>query len=276
MNMKSVLLFGSGLLAGATGGVIGTMKYFQHKYQNEFEALRDEMEAYYRQCDHYARLEEEQDEEGETDDGINSESKPGGRMSSEDRAAIKEKLSRNWEGTTNYAGMYRRGKEDEAKSAEAEHPHDQGEEGEEEPICQNCKNCDLESGYCSLLGETVNMDASCDDFISFSEENGYAQNEEAFEDHQKNKDKAPKIISAEAYSNLPAYIDQEILYFYSYDEILCDENEEPIDEPERLVGDALTKYGFIDNDERIIFVMNYAIDTCYEIQKIDQSYTDTH
>ena len=75
---------------------------------------------------------------------------------------------------------------------------------------------------------------------------------------------------------MPAHIDKEVLYFFAHDEMLTDDNEEPVEEPERLVGDALTKYGFNESDEMIIFVMNYNLDTCYEIQKLDSSWTDTH
>ncbi len=99
---------------------------------------------------------------------------------------------------------------------------------------------------------------------------------EAFEEHRKNMNKPPRIISAEHASNLPMYIESECLFFYTYDEILCDENEDPIDEPERLIGDSLTKYGFADSNEKTIYVLNYAMDTCYEIQKLDESWTDTH
>lgn len=99
---------------------------------------------------------------------------------------------------------------------------------------------------------------------------------EAFEEHQKSMDKPPRIISAEAYADLPGYIDQKCLTFYAYDEALCDENDEPINEPELLIGDALTKYNFIDSEEYVIFVMNYSLDTCYEISKIDASWMEAN
>ena len=90
------------------------------------------------------------------------------------------------------------------------------------------------------------------------------------------KIRTPKIISADTYGELPAHIDKEVLYFFAQDEMLTDDNEEPVEEPERLVGNTLTKYGFNESDEMIIFVMNYNLDTCYEIQKLDSSWTDTH
>lgn len=245
MNMKNILLFLGGLAVGGAAGVLTTKKYFQNKYRQQYEADHNALEEYYHRIDEYTRR-PDQNEEDLDDDGINSpnetDSRPGGRMTPEERAEIRDRLNKNWEGTTNYAAMYReKNGYTDHQLAESQHPLDQGEDGEEDPE---------------------------DDFEETSPE------EEAFEEHQKNKNRSPKIISADDYTNLPAHIDKEVLYFYAYDEVLCDDNEEPIEEPERVVGDALTKYGFVDSDERIIFVMNYAMDTCYEIQKLDASWSN--
>lgn len=284
MNIKNIILFVGGLAIGAAGGIIGTRKYLQDKYQKQYEEDHAALEKYYQRVDEYTRREdspyEEQEEPEEIDQNKTEfNSRPGGRMSSEERAVIREKLNRNWEGTTNYAGMYKI-RDDQNDSAE-EHPLDQGEDGESNPeakICKNCtefvdkdpKNC---SGWCEVCEETVGYEDSCSDFkdgVVVSEE------EQVFDEHQKSKNKPPKIISVETWQNLPAHIEQDVLYFYAYDEVLCDENEEMIDEPGLLIGDALTKYGFVDSDERTIFVMNYATDTCYEVQKVDASWSDTH
>ncbi len=245
MDIKIIVSFISGLVIGGGIGVLSTKKYFQNKYTNR--KLGD-IESKY--CE---------DDAIDTDEVINSvyglkgainsiyglnssddesEMPPaGGRMSPEERASIKEKLDANWRGTTNYAGMYHlKNGYTENKLAEIQHPLDQGEYGEEE-----------------------------------TDEN-YVENsidEEAFDDHQKNFDKPPKIISAETYSNLPQYIDQHSLLYYPYDDILCEEDETPVEDPSLLVGDALTKYNFKNNDEQTIFVMNHELDTCFEINKMD-------
>lgn len=247
MNMKSILLFVAGLAVGGAAGVLTTKKYFQNKYQEQYEYDHMALEDYYHRTDEYTRKPDSDEEEEFEDDGVNpvneTDSRPGGRMTPEERANIKEKLHKNWEGTTNYAAMYReKNGYTEHQLAEGQHPLDQGEFGEEDPE---------------------------DEAVETPEE-------EAFNEHRKNMNKPPKIISADAYSELPAHVDKEVLYLWAYDETLCDENEEPVEEPERLVGDALYKYGFVDSDERIIFVMNYAMDVCYEIQKIDASWTETH
>lgn len=107
-----------------------------------------------------------------------------------------------------------------------------------------------------------------------NEEDIMTPEEEADDIHERNRNKPPKIISIEEAGALPAWVEQETLYFYSYDEVLADENHEEITDIERLIGDALTKYDFIDSDEKVIFVMNWAIDTCFEIQKVQASYDD--
>lgn len=262
MNTKSIMIFFGGMVSGAASGVLAVRTYYKKKYEADHAAL----EEYYRGVDKYAR----QNYDDEEDDEINPPvTKPGGRMSPEERKEIKEKLKRNWEGTTNYAGIYKMKDEHMKESLDNEnisvmnYPLD---------TCLNCSYFDPIEKYCTMSEEHVNEDDSCSDFKEKIE----IPEEEAFEEHQKNKNRPPKIISAEAYGELPAYIDKEILYFFAQDEMLTEDNEEPVEEPERLVGDALTKYGFNENDETIIFVMNYTLDTCYEIQKLDSSWTDTH
>lgn len=275
MNIKSILLFIGGIAVGGTAGVFGTKKYYQNKYQKRYEEDHNALEEYYNRADEYKRTEHDEEEIEDESTPNETNSRPGGRMSSEERMRVKKQLNRNWEETTNYAKMYKGAEPGEEDPAESEYPKDQGEEGEEDSdMTHNCRNCfHMAGGVCSGDNEEFDYDAAyveCDDFKSISPE------EEIFDNYQKNKNKPPKIISAEDYSNLPAHIDQEVLYFYAYDEMLTDDEEEPVEDPAILIGDALTKYGFADNDEQIIFVMNYATETCYEIQKVDASWTDTH
>lgn len=96
----------------------------------------------------------------------------------------------------------------------------------------------------------------------------------AEEEISANKDKPTRIITAEEFGELPPYVDTETLYFFHYDEVLVDDNEEEIDDPSALIGDALTKYDFIDSDETVIFVMNYHLNTAYEIQRVMGSYSE--
>lgn len=268
MNIKSIALFFGGVVVGGTAGVFGTKKYFQNKFQKKYEEDNKALEEY----DKYARIYHDEDK-GEPKP-VEEDSKPGGRMTQEERAyeKIKRKLERNWKETTNYAGMYKiKSGTTETVLSESQHPLDQGEYGEEDPICSGCIHG--MDGVCKMGNDEKYYSAEsvdCDDFKSNFESNTEnTLDQEDFENRQKNITKPPKIISADAYSDLGPGVTQEVLYYYTEDEMLTDENEEPINEPEAIIGDALTKYGFNDSNETIIFVMNYALDTCYEIQKVN-------
>lgn len=141
---------------------------------------------------------------------------------------IQAKLQKNHEITTNYAEMYRQ---------KAMNDPDIEEDGEGEADDQN-------------------------------DEYENSESERWNEEHARNRGRAPRIISYEEAGNLAAYIGNETLYYYAYSDSVVTENEEEIDEPGLLLGDCLEKYDFIHSDERIIFVMNYDTDTCYEVQKI--------
>lgn len=100
--------------------------------------------------------------------------------------------------------------------------------------------------------------------------------EAAHDRHQRDKNKKPKIISFEDAMELNNTIESETLYFYSYDEVLCEENGDVIEDPGLFVGDCLEKYGFVQNDEEAIYVMNYELDTCFEVVKKFESYEVEH
>ena len=99
--------------------------------------------------------------------------------------------------------------------------------------------------------------------------------EEANIEHEQNRHRKPKIISAKDSSILGPHIEERELDFYAYNETLVDAEEDEIleeEDIERLIGDALTKYNFIDSDETEIYVMNYEIDVCFKIIKKYASY----
>lgn len=163
-----------------------------------------------------------------------------GILSQEEREKIKERLQKNLKETTNYAAMY---------SAETEHPVDSDEELDE--------------------ADYAEPDPDEPEEIDEDEEAAY----DATVEHQKNRNKKPKIISYEAVADLPAYIEQRNLFYYIRDNVLANEEEEEL-EPEAFVGDALWKYDFANNDETEIYVMNYELDTCYTVTKVQGAFAD--
>lgn len=78
----------------------------------------------------------------------------------------------------------------------------------------------------------------------------------------------PKLIPFEAFDNeYRGVYEKETLYYYVYDDVLATEDEEEVTDVNSLVGDALDKFGFRDNNEEVIYVRNFVLMTDYEIIK---------
>jgi hypothetical protein len=81
----------------------------------------------------------------------------------------------------------------------------------------------------------------------------------------------PRLIKYEDFGELP-YYDKITLLYYMDDEVLTTEDDEIVPNPEELLGDSLTRFGFNKNDERVIFVRNEKRNTDYEIDKVFAAY----
>ena len=230
MISKSLIMFLIGFVTGGSAGAIGTTLYYKKKVDDlidEVEELEEEVDNKLRRKKH----EEDSEEVNPRSKYLKSSETENGRdkgtLSPEERQAIKEKLDKNWEQTTNYASMYDGGEPDD---------------DEESPSVFN------ENGY------------------------GVALDMEANEFHQKNRNIPPRIISADSIGSLPAYFEKETFFFYPEVGILTDEENREIMDPETYLGDSLTKYGFDENNEKNIFVVNYSTDTLFEVQKMEGEY----
>lgn len=239
MTNKDVAIFVGGAIAGAVGGVLGTMGYFKKKYEKIANDQITEIEEYYSEKISKNYIREDDAEINPVDDNRDSSNtgRENGVLSEEERSAIKEKLLDNYARTSNNATNYSQISTERfiAKREEAEN---EAEDNNDEPVTMT-------------------------------------QEEIADDEHKKNFDKPPRILSLDEYSNLPPYIDTQTLYFYFDNMVVTDDNDEVVDDYERLVGDCLDKGGFVNShDEMLLFVMNYQLDTAYEIQKVMAKYTD--
>ena len=227
MTINKETTFFIGLGIGIVSGVLGSMAYFKNKYSKMADEQIAETEEYYRK---YFEVQESYstDDEAEVNPTENTD-RSQGVLSQSARDEIREKLTRNYEQTTNYASIYKEKHPDVFKQAE-EMADAEG---------------DIEQPNEAQIANI---------------------------EHEKHKNDPPKIISDEEYDTLPSNIDTQTLYFYMYDETLVDDNDEIINDPSVLIGDALDVSDFIDNDETMLFVINPGIDTAYEIQKVYGSY----
>lgn len=93
------------------------------------------------------------------------------------------------------------------------------------------------------------------------------------EDKEIKKYKKPRLIKEEEFGELSGY-EKDTLKYYVEDDILCDENNEVLDE-EYYLGDAMNKFGFKDNpDESEIFVRNSNLGMDFNVCKVLGSFKD--
>jgi len=91
-------------------------------------------------------------------------------------------------------------------------------------------------------------------------------------DYKKNSKKPTKIIKADEFGDQPGFNTMELVYYQENEVLTLKEGSEEdiiyFDEIEDLIGDALVKFGFADNDETCIFVRNYSRGCDFEIIKV--------
>lgn len=238
MTNRDIAIFVGGAIAGAVGGVLGTMGYFKKKYEKIANEQIAEIEEYYGEKIGKNYIREDDAEINPVDDrDVSNTGRENGVLSEEERSAIKEKLLDNYARTSNNATNYSQ-ISTERFIANREAANNEAQDDEDEPV-------------------TMTPEEIADD------------------EHKKNFNKPPRILSLDEYSNLPSYIDTQTLYFYFDDMVVTDDNDEVVDDYERLIGNCLEQTDFVNSqDEMLLLVMNYQLDTAYEIQKVMASYNN--
>lgn len=129
------------------------------------------------------------------------------------------------------------------------------------------------SGYSKVVQEYT-ADEDDDPAESESPSDDIPEDVENYLDGKRDSEtprREPRLIKYEDFGELP-YYDKITLLYYMDDEVVTTEDDEIIPNPEELLGDALTKFGFNKNDERVIFVRNEKRNTDYEIDKVFAAY----
>lgn len=160
------------------------------------------------------------------------------KISKEDAAKIKEKLQYNNTMTTNYAAKYRI------------------------PV-QDLIDEQAESEKTNIFDAVAKNDGELE------------------EDAEEETDRAPVIISEEDYNDicdnhlgeLPGEWDANNLFLYN-DGTVTGEDDHVYEgaELKKMIGNSLDKYGFRDSKEKTIFVKSFALNTVYEIVKINKPF----
>lgn len=91
-------------------------------------------------------------------------------------------------------------------------------------------------------------------------------------------DQPPQLITDREYSALPTIFEFSTIKYFAGDDVLCDEMDQPIDDVERAVGDALTHFGeeafHMSGDPDRIYVVNGNYRIAYEIERYEMSYAE--
>lgn len=83
----------------------------------------------------------------------------------------------------------------------------------------------------------------------------------------------PYVITQDEFTDSELGHQQETLTFYADDNVLADEQDMPIDDVPRVVGDeALASFGVGSGDSRVVYVRNERISMDYEIVLHDGNY----
>lgn len=94
-------------------------------------------------------------------------------------------------------------------------------------------------------------------------------------DYEKRSPEEPYIISEDEFSMERKEYDKVTLGYFTVDDTLCDENDVPIDDIERVVGrDALSNFGRYSRNPDIVYVRNEFLEIDYEIMRDEQSYEE--
>jgi len=102
---------------------------------------------------------------------------------------------------------------------------------------------------------------------------GPSEDEDETEELELSDGKDPGVISVQVYAELNEDFTHETLNYY-LDDVLTDENDIPINRPEKFLGeDALVSFGKMSNDEDVVYVRNSEKKAMYEIVRLERPYS---
>lgn len=119
--------------------------------------------------------------------------------------------------------------------------------------------------------EVIEDDEDEDDDESLNVEEEVVEVGNVFERNKKD----PYVISTLDFMNGEDSFDKVTITYFEEDDTLCDEREEVIPNVEATVGlEALTSFGKLSDDAKIVYVRNERIKTDFEIALDTRSYTE--
>lgn len=87
--------------------------------------------------------------------------------------------------------------------------------------------------------------------------------------------KDPYIISATEFSDEMPHFSKVCLSYYEQNHVFInDEDDEVIDDPRYLIGDAYEYFGCNVDEPNVVYIRNYKQSTDYELTRLDSFYSD--
>lgn len=84
----------------------------------------------------------------------------------------------------------------------------------------------------------------------------------------------PWVIALDEFTNDMRFYDKITIYYYNVDDVLTNEEEEPLTNAFELIGDALLSFGDRSEDPDIVYVRNERLSTDYEVIRLNKSYQE--
>lgn len=245
--MNKIVIFGAGLAAGSIAGVIAGIFYQKHKDKEEIDAVvktyHDTFEEQRKTLDAYKAHIENSNISTLDDPNILDKF-----ISEEDEEKLKEAFGKN------YAYNYNA----HSSSVAAD------------PLMPTTDRSSIKEPEPRDEAESLHPLDSDEDFLTEDEET-YVEGFVQSENREIERQTPPKIIKDEEYGQDGRYAESS-LFYYPKDDILCDENNEEIDNPEMIIGNTFDKYDFRNNEQDHMCIRNFKLGLDYWIIKKDFDY----
>lgn len=230
MDIRGVFPFISGILCGAGGTAVILDRYYCEKYEERTKLVEANLRDYYKNERVREKLEETKKGYFATGGETNT-GRDKGIMPKEQRIQIKEDWSIDKSEVFDYTKFYMQKQPDAMIIAEPEKNIDSVSDEEQSEITEYSKEIRRSSMPPRILS-----------------------------------DREVDMIPNDEYTIVK-------LYYYMYDDTVVAESEEKdepwrvIPEPEKLIGDCLTKHGFDSNSDEMLYVINNQLKEVYHIKK---------
>lgn len=145
----------------------------------------------------------------------------------------------------------------------------QGEEGKGRPLI-NYNKPPLEiKDWGDIEEDDVDEEDGDEIDLAYEAELEARAEEFAKRKHENRKNGRPYVIEHDEYEDGPDEYERHCLYYYSSDRVLCEDNDDVVEDEEELVG---FDYEDVLDMQTTVWVRNDTLMSLYEIHRIDESY----